>query len=126
MSTLQETKLVKICKTCKEEKPIFEFTKDKNEKDGINKYCRVCTNERTIRTKQSIAQNSNAMRMQLLSLSNSRVALLKSLLNTDTPKKNLEEAVSSLPEASKKRICSFILNEINRLIDITEDKLLKK
>jgi hypothetical protein len=32
----------KNCSTCKSEKELFEFTKDKNKKDGLNINCRSC------------------------------------------------------------------------------------
>jgi hypothetical protein len=33
---------VKTCSTCKELKPLFEFSKDKNAKDGLCYRCKVC------------------------------------------------------------------------------------
>ena|ERR1039458_870355 len=35
----------KKCSTCSEKKPIAEFNKNKNRKDGLNNICRVCSNE---------------------------------------------------------------------------------
>jgi hypothetical protein len=38
----------KICPCCKQEKPISEFGKNKNTKDGLNCYCKICTNQKSI------------------------------------------------------------------------------
>ena len=32
----------KICSKCKVEKDICEYHKDKNKKDGLNTYCKLC------------------------------------------------------------------------------------
>ena len=32
----------KVCVRCKESKPLTEFSKDRRNKDGLNKYCRAC------------------------------------------------------------------------------------
>jgi hypothetical protein len=34
---------IKICSKCKVEKDICEYHKDKNKKDGLNTYCKLCT-----------------------------------------------------------------------------------
>lgn len=38
---------MKICTTCKIEKEIVEFNKNKSRKDGLNTICRKCSNERS-------------------------------------------------------------------------------
>lgn len=40
---------MKICTTCKIEKSISEFNKNKARKDGYNNICRACSNERSKR-----------------------------------------------------------------------------
>jgi hypothetical protein len=126
MSTLQKAKLVKTCKTCKEEKSLFDFGKDKNERDGLNRYCKQCANKRVLETRISAIEDANIARIQLLSLTSSRAGLSKSILCTDTPKKTLDEIVGKLPEKSKKKIHDLIFSEITFLIEATEDKILKK
>lgn len=37
------TYATKICVRCTQGKPLEDFTKDKNRKDGLNVYCRMCT-----------------------------------------------------------------------------------
>ena len=48
--------LLKLCCTCKKEKPIDEFNKNKNTKDGHAFRCRLCRKEKerslTIEQKQ--------------------------------------------------------------------------
>ena len=36
---------MKTCTKCKEEKPFSEFHKDKNKKDGLVSWCKICRNE---------------------------------------------------------------------------------
>lgn len=126
MSTLQKAKLVKICKTCKEEKSVFDFGKDKNERDGLNKYCKQCTNKKALETRISAIEDANIARIHLLSLTSSRAGLNKSILCIDTPKKTLDEIVGKLPEKTKKKIYDIIFSEITFLIEATEDKILRK
>lgn len=35
----------KVCSKCKIQKPLIDFNKDKNRKDGKQRYCRNCRNE---------------------------------------------------------------------------------
>lgn len=41
---MEETK-TKVCCHCKQEKPLTEFTMNKNEADGHARTCRECTNQ---------------------------------------------------------------------------------
>ena len=36
----------KECRSCGEEKRLEEFGKDKNKKDGLKIYCKMCANQR--------------------------------------------------------------------------------
>ena len=40
----------KVCKNCKEDKPIAEFAKGKGYKDGIRPYCIVCRREYEVKS----------------------------------------------------------------------------
>jgi len=42
---------MKYCKGCEKEKEINEFGKDKNKKDGLNFYCKLCISERNKKQK---------------------------------------------------------------------------
>jgi len=37
---------MKFCKTCQKSKMFFEFSRDKHEKDGFRRYCKLCVFEK--------------------------------------------------------------------------------
>ena len=42
----------KICASCKEEKPISCFSRNRNEKDGYKRYCKSCVSEQSAKYRQ--------------------------------------------------------------------------
>lgn len=50
----------KICGKCKVEKPIGEFNKKINMKDGYNRYCRICAGEMNKKHYHEVRKNKDA------------------------------------------------------------------
>lgn len=46
----------KYCRVCEQTKPADEYGKDIRAKDGLNPYCRVCTNEAAARRRREAKQ----------------------------------------------------------------------
>ena len=46
----------KICASCKEEKPISCFSRNRNEKDGYKRYCKSCVSKETAKYRQTHAE----------------------------------------------------------------------
>jgi ribosomal protein L44E len=44
---------MKTCPTCKITKPLTEFHKDVQKKDGLRLYCKKCRNARTLEIKKA-------------------------------------------------------------------------
>lgn len=55
---------MKICSSCKKEKPISEFGKDKSQKSGLNSHCKICHRkagaEYRKKNKKKISQRNKA------------------------------------------------------------------
>ena len=43
---MPETTITKTCRTCKQNKPIFEFNKAPGNRDGYNNQCKICDRQR--------------------------------------------------------------------------------
>ena len=44
---------MKTCPICKQTKPLTEFHKDSQKKDGLRLYCKKCRNARTLEIKKA-------------------------------------------------------------------------
>jgi 5-methylcytosine-specific restriction endonuclease McrA len=75
---------MKTCARCKTEKHIDQFGKDKNRKDGLNKYCKKCVSDRYLEDK--VANNARSKSYYLAN----RERL--NAINRDNYYKHIEEA----------------------------------
>ncbi|MCE7792632.1 HNH endonuclease [Salipaludibacillus sp. CUR1] len=49
----------KICTSCKEEKEVSKFSKNKNSKDGLKNYCKQCASEQGVRYREKHRDKKN-------------------------------------------------------------------
>ena len=93
----------KVCTTCKIEKEITEFSKDKNEKDGYTYNCKVCRNKRY---NEWAKNNKDKIREKNAKKSESRKAYYQS-----------ERGVESSRRAHLKRKYNMTLENYGELLE---------
>ena len=59
---------VKICCKCKDEKEISEFNKNKQNKDGLHSYCKLCRKKLRDEIDKKTIDKRNAAGLELLNI----------------------------------------------------------
>lgn len=70
---------MKKCCTCKEEKPLQEFTKNRSNSDGLSKYCRSCVKNRDKKHYQNDSRKKYLKEAAMVSRDRNRQYLLEYL-----------------------------------------------
>lgn len=125
--------MVKQCCSCKELKPIFDFNKKRSNKDGLERYCKVCHrlknqkhyNENKSKYKQSAAQCKSTKRDWYIELKQSLTCEIcgesrwwcLDFHHTDPSSKETEIFDMINRNLSKKRI----LNEITKCVVVCKN-----
>jgi hypothetical protein len=122
----------KVCSKCGEEKPISEFGKDRERKDKLYVYCKLCTN--TI-GKESYQKNKEAKKESVKKYRKSNLEKVKetrkrwALKNPDKIKqkakrwriKNIEKARESTNNYRRNNLDKAKLREQNRVQSINDN-----
>jgi hypothetical protein len=93
----------KVCSTCKIEKEITEFSKDKTEKDGYTYSCKVCRNKRY---NEWASKNKDKVRERNAKRWETRKAYYQS-----------ERGIESSRRAHLKRMFGITLEEYNTMLE---------
>lgn len=84
---------IKICRTCKLEKPLFDFVKSKAFSSGYDTICLVCSREKVARWRETGKRDSKAERarrlvrrgVEILALERNNQAIRRSRVDTASP-----------------------------------------